>query len=99
MFPAECRERGTSYEGHLTCRLVYKLNGQKHVIENKSLGNIPIMVKSNYCHLAGASPAELVKRHEEAEEFGGYFIINGNEKLIRFLIINRKNHVSLFWEF
>ena len=28
------------------------------------------------------SSAELVKHHEEPEEFGGYFIINGNERLI-----------------
>lgn len=39
------------------------------------------------------SSAELVARHEEAEEFGGYFIINGNERLIRYLILPRRNHV------
>jgi DNA-directed RNA polymerase I subunit RPA2 len=39
------------------------------------------------------SSAELVARHEEPEEFGGYFIINGNERLIRLLILPRRNHV------
>lgn len=39
------------------------------------------------------SSAELVKHHEEPEEFGGYFIINGNERLIRYLILPRRNHV------
>jgi DNA-directed RNA polymerase I subunit RPA2 len=34
-----------------------------------------------------------VKRHEEPEEFGGYFVINGNERLIRYLILPRRNHV------
>jgi len=34
-----------------------------------------------------------VRRHEEPEEFGGYFIINGNERLIRYLILPRRNHV------
>lgn len=38
------------------------------------------------------SSAELVKRHEEAEEFGGYFIVNGNEKIIRYLVLNRRNY-------
>jgi DNA-directed RNA polymerase I subunit RPA2 len=38
-------------------------------------------------------PSELVLHHEEAEEFGGYFIINGNERLIRFLIVPRRHHV------
>lgn len=45
------------------------------------------------CNLKGMSSAELVKHHEEAEEFGGYFIINGNERLIRYLILPRRNHV------
>jgi DNA-directed RNA polymerase I subunit RPA2 len=39
------------------------------------------------------SSAQLVAKHEEPEEFGGYFIINGNERLIRYLIVPRRNHV------
>ena len=39
------------------------------------------------------SSSELVRHHEEPEEFGGYFIINGNERLIRYLILPRRNHV------
>ena len=40
-------------------------------------------------------PKELVKHHEEAEEMGGYFIINGIEKIARMLINQRRNFVSL----
>lgn len=43
--------------------------------------------------MRGHSSSELVRRHEEPEEFGGYFIINGNERLIRYLILPRRNHV------
>jgi len=32
-----------------------------------------------------------VHRKEEAEELGGYFVVNGIEKLIRLLIVNRRN--------
>lgn len=39
------------------------------------------------------SSAELVAHHEEPEEFGGYFVINGNERLIRYLILPRRNQV------
>ena len=45
------------------------------------------------CNLRSLSSAELVRHHEEPEEFGGYFIINGNERLIRYLILPRRNHV------
>lgn len=33
----------------------------------------------------------MVAHKEESEELGGYFIVNGNEKLIRMLIVNRRN--------
>jgi len=50
-------------------------------------------LQSVRCNLRSMSSAELVARHEEAEEFGGYFIVNGNERLIRYLILPRRNQV------
>lgn len=38
--------------------------------------------------------AELVSKHEESEEMGGYFIINGNEKLMRLLVVPRRHYVT-----
>lgn len=32
-----------------------------------------------------------MQRKEESEELGGYFIINGNEKIVRLLLANRRN--------
>lgn len=32
-----------------------------------------------------------MQRKEESEELGGYFIVNGNEKIIRLLLLNRRN--------
>lgn len=52
------------------------------------------MVKSNRCHLQHLYPVELIRRHEETEEMGGYFVVNGIEKIIRLLIIPRRNHVT-----
>jgi DNA-directed RNA polymerase I subunit RPA2 len=39
------------------------------------------------------SPAELVKAREEGTELGGYFIINGLEKLIRLICMPKRNFV------
>lgn len=39
------------------------------------------MVKSMKCNLNGLSPTQIVERGEELEEFGGYFLVNGNEKV------------------
>ncbi|KAF5014216.1 hypothetical protein F66182_14875, partial [Fusarium sp. NRRL 66182] len=43
------------------------------------------------CHLESFSPQELVDHKEESEELGGYFVVNGNEKLIRMLIMPKRN--------
>lgn len=51
------------------------------------------MVRSSRCHLQHLTQKELVARKEEALEFGGYFIVNGIEKLIRLLIVPRRNFV------
>jgi DNA-directed RNA polymerase I subunit RPA2 len=50
------------------------------------------MLKTKRCHLEKLSPARLVAAKEESEELGGYFIVNGNEKLIRMLIVSRRNY-------
>ncbi|RYP87351.1 hypothetical protein DL769_000555 [Monosporascus sp. CRB-8-3] len=91
IFPAECRERHVSYRGKLSATLEYRINGGDPVEFTREIGQLPIMVKSSHCHLKGNSPAQLVARKEESEELGGYFIVNGIEKIIRLLLVNRRN--------
>lgn len=38
------------------------------------------------------SPKENIEHGEHEDEWGGYFIIKGNEKLIRMLLMNRRNY-------
>ncbi|GLB34109.1 putative DNA-dependent RNA polymerase [Lyophyllum shimeji] len=93
VFPAEARERLTSYRGRMNIKLCWTdIQGQTHEML-KDCGLVPIMVRSIRCNLRNMSSAELVRHHEEPEEFGGYFVINGNERLIRYLILPRRNHV------
>uniref|UniRef100_A0A8D3CT09 DNA-directed RNA polymerase subunit beta n=1 Tax=Scophthalmus maximus TaxID=52904 RepID=A0A8D3CT09_SCOMX len=92
VFPAECRGRRCSYKGKLVADVSWSVNGVPKGIIKQSLGQVPIMVKSQLCNLHGMSPKELVEHHEEAEEMGGYFIVNGIEKVIRMLIMPRRNY-------
>ncbi|POY71224.1 putative DNA-directed RNA polymerase [Rhodotorula taiwanensis] len=94
IYPTEARERLATYAGRMTAKIAWSVNGGAETVETRELGNLPIMVKSARCHLRNLPPAQLVAHHEEAEEMGGYFIINGNERLIRFLIVPRRNHVT-----
>ena len=45
------------------------------------------------CNLHGLDRRQLLERGEEATELGGYFIVNGNEKLLRLLINQRRHYV------
>ena len=92
MYPSECRERGVSYKGRITAVISYSINGQAVKSEKKSLGQLPIMVRSSVCHLGELPAADLVSKKEDAEEIGGYFIVNGIERLVRLLIVARRNH-------
>ncbi|KAM4591755.1 DNA-directed RNA polymerase I subunit RPA2 [Odontesthes bonariensis] len=92
VFPAECRGRRCSYKGKLVVDVSWSINGVPRGIIKQSLGQVPVMVKSKLCNLHGLSPKELVQHHEEAEEMGGYFIVNGIEKVIRMLIMPRRNY-------
>jgi len=39
---------------------------------------------------------ELVRKHEDMAELGGYFIINGNERIVRMLIMTKRNYPVAF---
>ncbi|KAL8812562.1 MAG: hypothetical protein Q9223_000972 [Gallowayella weberi] len=91
VFPAECRERHATYRGKLRIRLEYRVNEGEWHESVRELGQVPIMLKTNRCHLEKCNPAQLVQQKEESEELGGYFVVNGIEKLIRMLIVSRRN--------
>ncbi|XP_075262853.1 DNA-directed RNA polymerase II subunit RPB2 [Convolutriloba macropyga] len=46
------------------------------------IGKIPIMLRSTYCLLNGLSERDLTEVHECPLDPGGYFIINGSEKVL-----------------
>ncbi|KAF1985390.1 beta and beta-prime subunits of DNA dependent RNA-polymerase [Aulographum hederae CBS 113979] len=91
ILPSECRERHATYRGKMRVRLEYRVNEEEWKESIREFGSLPIMLKSNRCHLENMSPSQLVQAKEETEELGGYFIVNGNEKLIRMLIVPRRN--------
>ena len=50
------------------------------------------MVKTDFCNLKGMGMKELINMKEECNDFGAYFIVNGIEKLIRMIVIQRRNY-------
>jgi DNA-directed RNA polymerase II subunit RPB2 len=85
MFPNDARLRNLSYSSQLLIDLsidIYSTeNSEKVLLNNKELkkvniGKIPIMVGSKYC------TSEIDNSGECKLDLGGYFIVNGNEKVI-----------------
>ncbi|MGB9708104.1 MAG: DNA-directed RNA polymerase subunit B'' [Candidatus Pacearchaeota archaeon] len=78
IFPIEAKLRKITYSAPLYLEICIG-NKEYTVVE---IGKIPIMVKSKYCNLHGLSSEELIKNYEDPNDPGGYFIINGNERVL-----------------
>ncbi|MEK6872078.1 MAG: DNA-directed RNA polymerase subunit B [Nanoarchaeota archaeon] len=79
--PTEARIRGLTYSSPIHVELTVKQSGQieSHDIE---IGQIPIIVKSEACNLAHLDKEKLIEEYIDPQDPGGYFIINGNERVI-----------------
>lgn len=87
--PWHCRVSRETYQAQMSVVLKCQINGRTLSVE-KPVGPIPIMVGSKACHVSPLSPADRVRLgFEEAREVGGYFIVNGNEKVVRLLAAQR----------
>jgi len=53
-----------------------------HILKNIYLGKIPIMLKSDLCVLSTAEGELLTQMGEDKYDLGGYFILDGAEKVI-----------------
>lgn len=64
---------------------IYKESGieeKKVSLTQAKISKIPVMVKSNLCNLNNKSKETLIALNEDPHDFGGNFIIKGNEWMI-----------------
>jgi len=80
--PVEARLRNVSYVAPLM--LEAKVIEDAKTIETRfiHIGDIPVMVKSESCILRSFTQQKLIEYAEDPEDPGGYFIINGSERVI-----------------
>jgi len=50
--------------------------------EKVLLSQFPLMLRSKYCHLSALTPAEAFEQGEDLHELGGYFIVDGSERIL-----------------
>lgn len=86
--PQEARLRNLTYQMHLYADVLVKFTQSEHeeptikMFERVLLGAIPIMVHSDPCILHGQGTPVLREMHEDMYDSGGYFIVDGKEKVI-----------------
>ena len=95
IYPSDCREGHHTYSAPVTALICAQvLNDNSGVMRIETvLGHVPVMVGSLGCNLYGLKASQLVARKEDPDERGGYFVINGNEKVVRLLIQPKSNHI------
>lgn len=96
IWPMDSRIRNITYAGELKLRMkqifeveentAIAINGGKPNIEEDDvfIGYLPIMLRSDHCRLTMASPSDeiLIKHGEDPAESGGYFLVNGSERVL-----------------
>lgn len=80
--PIEARLRHITYESPIMVEVTIIEDGKEVEKETVTLGNLPIMLKSAHCCLNKKTQKELIDMGEDPYDPGGYFIINGTERVI-----------------
>ncbi len=83
ILPSEARMRNLTYASPIFLEMIPVYNGvEKTLYSEVFIGEIPIMVKSELCYLSKMSRDELIAAGEDPLDPGGYFIINGSERVL-----------------
>ncbi|CCA61430.1 hypothetical protein AV955_gp073 [Diadromus pulchellus ascovirus 4a] len=76
--PAMARELSLTYD----CNVFVDVFRDGQFLEKVLLFSIPVMVGSVACNLHGMTPDEKLRNGELIDDQGGYFVINGKERII-----------------
>jgi len=82
IFPMESRLRKISYHAPIYLEVSTYINDVQRENFIAEIGKMPIMLKSKFCNLEGLSREDLIKKGEDPTDPGGYFIINGTERVV-----------------
>ena len=80
--PTEARLKNLNYSADMYLEMALNEENEENELEEVYIGELPVMLKSDICHLNGLGPEELMKRNEDPQDLGGYFIVNGSERAV-----------------
>jgi len=79
--PTIARLRNLTYAAPIFVELSYKYGDQSDSTEVE-IGRIPVMVRSTACNTYGMTKEQLIENYMDPLDPGGYFIVNGNERVM-----------------
>ncbi|MBS7615677.1 DNA-directed RNA polymerase subunit B [Candidatus Bathyarchaeota archaeon] len=82
IYPIEARLRNLTYAAPVALEMTPVVDGREQDTELVYIGNIPVMLKSKLCFLSQLSREELIACGEDPDDPGGYFVVNGSERVI-----------------
>jgi DNA-directed RNA polymerase beta subunit len=82
VYPSEARIRKLSYSAPIFLEVSAHIDGVQIESFTSEIGRLPLMVKSKFCHLNKLKKEELIEKGEDPVDPGGYFILNGNERVL-----------------
>jgi len=82
LWPSESRIRNLSYTVPIHLDMSLVRNGREEPPQEVYVGELPVMIKSKICRLHNKSYDELVECGEDPLDPGGYYVVNGSERVI-----------------
>ncbi len=82
ILPMEARQRNLTYSAPMYIEMTPILNNIESESVVVNFGDLPVMLKSKICPLAPMSQNELIEVGEDPDDPGGYFVINGTERIL-----------------
>eukprot|EP01079_Euglenida_sp_SAG-EU17-18_P003899 gene3899-715_t len=102
LWPREARLRDLTYSCSLYVDMQERVINEHDEVEKERsieyvrLGDIPCMLKSKLCHLSTQEAADAFDLGECPHDQGGYFVINGSEKVLIAQEHVAANHVFVY---
>ncbi|MGC8850331.1 MAG: DNA-directed RNA polymerase subunit B, partial [Candidatus Bathyarchaeia archaeon] len=82
IYPMEARIRNLTYSAPIHLEMTTIIDGREARTELVYVGDMPVMLKSKICPLSKLTSEELRRIGEDPLDPGGYFIVNGSERVI-----------------
>ncbi len=82
ILPLEARMRNLTYAAPMYVEMTPVLNGIESETITVNFGDLPVMLKSKICPLHAMNKEEVIRAGEDSDDPGGYFVINGTERVL-----------------